>query len=256
MPLTDLHLPARLTPPAGAEVHLWTLPLNAGRAIIGECRALLSPDERERADRFHFPKDHDRFVATRGVLRLLLARYLGCEPSTIRFEYRCVCQRPHCTRSRRKPELASNGAPHHLRFNVSHSDRLAIYAFAHAREIGVDVERIRDDVQWRAVAEECFSVEDAQFLTTMPPDAPPDEFFHCWTRKEAFLKAIGHGFSAGRELRETPCSPDELGVPVTDRTIAGPNGDWTMVDLDVEHGFAGALVVSGPAPALVYQPAI
>src|SRR3954471_1862464 len=122
-PPADLALP-------GDEVHVWRAVLDLPPAAVMDLRRLLAADEQERADRFHFEQDRRHFIAARGMLRLLLGRYLRTAPEQLQFTYN-----PYG-----KPDLAAGPDAHPLRFNVSHSHGLALYAVTQGRRIGVDVE--------------------------------------------------------------------------------------------------------------------
>ncbi|PYT96189.1 MAG: phosphopantetheine-protein transferase, partial [Acidobacteria bacterium] len=120
---------------AEGEIHLWRAHLDCCDAVFREFQSTLAVDERARADRYFFPVDRTRFVITRGVLRELLSRYLGCAPREIQFEYTLLG----------KPFLRSEFVHQPIRFNVSHSHGLALFAFGLGRDLGVDVELVRSD---------------------------------------------------------------------------------------------------------------
>src|SRR5262245_39260742 len=177
-------------PPAGYalpddEVHVWRVGLDWPAASVAELKGVLSSDERARADRFHFEIDHRRHVVGRGVLRLVLARCLGTAPHALRFD----------TGARGKPNLAAGFARARLQFNVSHSGELALVALTVGRAVGVDVEWIRHDLDVEAIAERYFSARENAALATLAADARRDAFYACWTRKEAYIKAVGDGLA-------------------------------------------------------------
>ena len=145
----------------------------------------LTDDERQRAARFRFERDRTRFICARGLLRRFLAAELGVEPGRIRFDYG-----PHG-----KPSLAAEHADSGLTFNVSHSDGLGLFVLARNRAIGADVEKVRPLRHGRAVAERFFADDECAALDGLTGDAWDRAFFRCWTRKEAFIKAVGEGLS-------------------------------------------------------------
>ena len=185
-----------LTLPPG-EVHLWLARLDS----LAPQPELLDPEERERAARFLREQDRRRFTVARGVLRSLLARYLP--PGTIRFE----------TGQWGKPRVSG------LRFNLSHSSGLALYGFALDREIGVDIERVRDVPEMLRIAERFFQPGEVESLRARPE---PAEFFRIWTRTEAWLKGTGRGITA------LACAPEP---------------PWFIAPVEVDEGYAAAVGV-------------
>ena len=169
------------------QVHLWHVRLNLESSRVACLLDTLSKDERTTAGRFYFRKDRERFIATRGLLRAILGRYLGQEPASLRFRYG-----PHG-----KPYLALGGDVLDLRFNLSHSHNLALYAVAHGREVGVDLERVRFDETAMEIATQFFSTRELAALRALPEHTRTETFFKYWTVKEAYLKAKGEGLSKG-----------------------------------------------------------
>jgi 4'-phosphopantetheinyl transferase len=162
------------------EVHVWRASID-GLPHLAQLEATLTDDERARANRFRFPRDRERYIAARGQLRALLSRYLNRPARDFRFTYTAYG----------KPALVSD----ELRFNVSHSHQLALFAFAWQRDLGVDVEYIKPDFGTMDIAESTFSLHEFAALRALSPDQQTDAFFNCWTRKEAYIKAIGEGLS-------------------------------------------------------------
>ena len=210
---------------AEGEIHLWRALLTPSPEQVQRLHALLAPDECARAARFHFERDRQRFTVTRGLLRTILGGYLGQEPALLRFE-----QGAHG-----KPALA--GLPGTiLRFNVSHSRSLALVALALRREVGVDVEAMRDiDLH---LARHCFSPPEIEALEALPPDARRDAFFACWTRKEAYLKGIGLGLTLPLDSFSV-----SLGEPAT--LLHPPGSTWSLHHLIPYPGYVGAVAVEG-----------
>src|SRR5271163_517516 len=167
-----------------ARVDLWKLCLDQP-PTAGSPAGVLSADEIARAQRFHFEKDRIHFIHCRSALRFLLARYLGVSPAGIRFEYL----------SGGKPQLIAEQNPRRLQFNLSHSNNMALIAVGSELRLGVDIEKIRDNVDTAALAERFFSPRERAGLRALPGHLRVPAFFACWTRKEAFLKATGTGLS-------------------------------------------------------------
>ena len=146
----------------------------------------LHDDECRRADRFRLARDRRRHVVARGLLRELLAARLGTHPRAVEFSYG----------AHGKPCLAPGSAAQDLRFSVSHSGELALFAFCRGREVGVDVEAVVPMRDADAVARQFFSPSELRAYRALEPDAREAGFFTCWTRKEACLKALGGGLQS------------------------------------------------------------
>jgi 4'-phosphopantetheinyl transferase len=217
--------PGNIGVPTG-RVDVWSVrldePAKAGSEVV-----VLSPDEIARAGRFHFEKDRIHFTRCRSALRALLADYLAIPAAEIRFEYL----------TSGKPQLAAGQNPSALQFNVSHSANMALIAVGSEHRLGVDIEKIRGDVDTTTLAERFFSVRERAGLQALPEHLRVPGFFACWTRKEAFLKATGEGLSfplADFSVTTHPDLDPEL------EEIKGSTDDgkrWFLADLSVVEGF-------------------
>src|SRR5918911_1360559 len=163
---------------SGGEVHVWHARLDLDAATLRELWESLSADERARADRFHFRVDREYFIAARGGLRAVLGRYTGTEPRRLRFAYDAYG----------KPSLDREADGGRFRFNVSHSKGVALYALAEGREVGVDIEYVREDFASLEIAEHFFSRGEVAALRAVTEGERASAFFDCWTRKEAYIK--------------------------------------------------------------------
>ena len=204
---------------------------------------LLSSDEFDRANRFRFPEHRRRFVIARGCLRQLLAAYLDLRPGDIAFRYQ----------EAGKPELAGHH-PQSLSFNVSHSGDLAAFAFAKARKIGVDVEMIRHDVDVEDIPKRFFSPSEQQTLAALQGDAKYQGFFNCWTRKEAYVKAVGSGLSLPLRDFDVSLVPGDPARLLATRPDATAASRWTMASLDFGSSCAAAIAVEGIAQEIHVTP--
>jgi 4'-phosphopantetheinyl transferase len=196
-------------PLRAGQVHLWRAPLEPTEELSGT----LSSGEWLRAERFHFEPDRARFIATRGLLRAILSLYTGVEPGDLKFT-----TGPHG-----KPEL--DGLCSSLRFNLSHSDDLMLLAVTHAREIGVDLEYMRDDVPFETLADHYFDPEEAWDLRLLPAAQRAWKFYDTWTSTEARLKAGGEGISNGMKIAD----PDR----------------WSLLKFRPAPGYTAAVAVEG-----------
>lgn len=207
---------------------MWWVPLVAADETLARFETVLSPKERARADRFRFPALRRDFVAAHGILRHLLSRYTGIAADAIEFTEGV----------RGKPALA---APGPIRFNISHSGGVGLYAISNGLDIGVDVEQHRELGDLRAVAAHYFAPEEIEELEGMAEAGRNAAFFRCWSRKEAFVKALGDGFS-------WPLDSFFVSVSAEAGLVAGKTGErreWQFFDLRPAAGYAAALVTSG-----------
>lgn len=232
----------RLDIPAG-KVHLWRASLQPQPAVLEWLTSFLSPPERERASRFRFSKDQLRFTAGRGILRELLSRYTGRPPSELVFGYGPAG----------KPFLLDDGgAPSPLEFNLAHSHGLAIYGFAVKAPIGVDVELIRDGVEIEKLAARFFTPSEAEGLRSLPEPERRPAFFRAWTRKEAFLKALGHGLRAGLASCEVALEAGSGDALLRYRGDPQAPRRWRLQDVQLHPDYCAAMAVADRSSAVLY----
>jgi 4'-phosphopantetheinyl transferase len=198
-------------------------------------RQVLSPDEQERSNRFHFEPDRRRYLIGRGVLKILLGRRLETNPETLRFDYNAYG----------KPALAADLAHSRLQFNLSHSGELVLVAITLDRAIGVDVERIRTDVPAGQIAARFFSANEQSAFATCAASMQHDAFFACWTRKEAYLKARGDGLNLPLDQFDVEFLPGRAPRLVETRHDPGDAGRWSLRELPVSRDYKAALAVEG-----------
>jgi 4'-phosphopantetheinyl transferase len=220
---------------SGSEVHVWRAELDVSGLNLCGLEGLLSSDEMSRANRFHFQRDRARFVAARGTLRMLLGRYLGAAASALQF----------CYGRYGKPYLARVPGRDDIRFNVAHSEGLALYAFAPAREVGVDLERIWPLAQIDQIARQFFSPREKADLCSLDDGLREEAFYRCWTRKEAYIKARGQGLFLALSEFDVSLRPDEPARILGVRGEAQDASCWTLRELEPGAGYVGALAVQG-----------
>jgi len=215
------------------EVHVWRAALDQAPPRIQSFRHVLADDERARADRFHFEKDRGHFIVARGVLRAILGSYLKLVPERVRFGYG----------SHGKPALAGDGGIDAIKFNVAHSDGVALYAVARGRDVGIDVERVRSDLAVVEIAERFFAPGEVAEIRSLPAEARRQAFFRCWTRKEAYVKARGEGLSLPLDQFDLSLAQPDPGVaPLPQREPFGA-ATWSFWELAPAAGYVGALAV-------------
>jgi len=217
--------------PAPGFVHLWRRALHASAAEVNSHYGLLSNEEKERALRFRIEQPRQNFVLTRGTLRLLLARYLGRTPQQVHLR----------NAANGKPSLEDE---QELCFNVSHTDGLALMAFAKRRAIGVDVENVGRATEVEQVAERFFSESEQQALRQLSGEELKAAFFRCWTRKEAYIKARGNGLSLPLDQFDVSIAADDEDALLATRPDPGESARWTISDVWLGPGYAAAVAVA------------
>lgn len=224
--------PAPPAPPEPGEVHVWRVPLDPPPELVAELRALLSADEAARADRFHFDRHRRRYTVGRGVLRRLLAAYAGAEPGSLSFEYG----------PREKPRLAAGLAPG-LEFNLSNSEELALVAVTTGVEIGVDLEALRPMEDALEISERFFSAPERTALAACPAQDRDAAFFRCWTRKEAYVKAVGDGIALGLDRFDVSLDPGEAARFLALEGDPARAAQWSLTHIEPAPGYTGALAL-------------
>lgn len=227
----------RAMPPAADEVHVWQASLAASPPP--NLSNVFSLEELERADRFGNPARRSAFLVARATLRGVLAQELGTDTGALRF-----ATGPHG-----KPFLEN--PPTGLRFNLSHSGEIVVCAVAWEREVGIDVERIKPDIDHAALARRFFSPLENEQLSSLPPAWQPAAFFAAWTRKEALVKAWGVGLSLPLHRFDVSVHPRRPAQLVSVREGPGQDGQWSLHELDPGPGYAGALAVEGGSGRLI-----
>jgi 4'-phosphopantetheinyl transferase len=220
------------------DVHIWRADLGSGN-YGRNLEDLLSPDEIERANRFRFPEHRRRFIIGRAYLRQLLSAYLAIEGGEVNFTYSL----------QGKPALAP-GHHSNIFFNVSHSGDIAAFAFTKEHSIGVDVELIRHDIDTTGIPKRFFSSSEQKMLAALEGEAKFRGFFNCWTRKEAYVKAVGSGLSLPLRDFDVSLAPGDPARLLATRPDPKQTARWSMASLDFGQSCAGAVVVEGPITKL------
>ncbi len=224
-------------------VHIWQASLQQPLDVIFQLSATLSDEEQRRADRFHFENLRNSFIVARGILRLLLARYVHCKPAQLQFDYT----------STGKPFLSKLLGNVGICFNLSHSNNLVLYAITQDRQVGIDVEYVRSIPEMLDIAERTFSSEENYQIKHLNRIERQKAFFNCWTRKEAFIKAIGDGMSFPLDQFDVSLKP---GDPARILKIFGSEEKaerWSMHELLPAERYSAAFVVEGKGCSIEYQ---
>lgn len=212
---------------------LATTRLDVPAEVVRSEATVLSDCERQRAARLAFESDRTRFIIARATLRRLLALRLGARPAAIEFRYG----------EQGKPKLGAHFEHAPLSFNVSHCDDLAVYAFSSAGEIGVDVEAIRWFAGSDDVAARVFSPAERQAYAALDPIDRTAGFFNCWTRKEAFIKALGDGLRRPLDSFDVSLAPDEPPKILRIEHTPGNRCGWSVESFVPAPGYIAAVVV-------------
>jgi 4'-phosphopantetheinyl transferase len=216
---------------AATEVHVWAACLDQPAARLAMLKRTPAADERERAHRFHSELDRNRFIAGRGLLRAVLGRYLQTDASQVVFNYG----------PNGKPLLPTAPAGGTLHFNLGHSDGLALIAVTRHCPVGVDIERIRPLSETGEIAGHFFSPPEAGALEAVPRSQRTEAFFSLWTRKEAWLKALGEGITGALGTVEIPSLPASHGQLIEFRGPPEATAGWRLYELSPAAGFKAAL---------------
>jgi 4'-phosphopantetheinyl transferase len=217
------------------EVHIWLAGLDVDPQERTRLRSYLNEGEVSRAERFVFPRDRDHFIVARGRLRELFGRYLHCQPNAVKFK----------TGRYGKLSLLDDLDP--LRFNLSHSNGLALYGFCVGRELGIDTEKIRPGFAGEEIAARYFSAAEQKELAEVPHELRDTAFFLCWTRKEAYIKAHGDGLQIPLDSFDVSLNPGE---PATLRSA--DSGRWSMRSFAPAPEFLAAIIVEGNIQSVRY----
>lgn len=209
----------------------------------GKVRALaqwLSVEEQRRADRFDFDRDRRRFIVTRARLRQLLALRLDMRPEAVPLQYG----------ENGKPALAGRSGTADWRFSVSRAEDLAIFAFSEGRELGIDVEAIHEVHDADAIASGFFSRCEQEAYFALEPGRRMLGFFNCWTRKEAFVKALGRGLSHRLDSFDVSLAPYEPARILRVDSTPGRDCGWRLDSFSPVPGFIAAVVSASRRPGV------
>jgi 4'-phosphopantetheinyl transferase len=217
------------------EVHVWRAALGQSSSQRDRLLCTLAEDEQAEAGRFYFQIDRERSIVARGVLREILGLYLNRAAQSVSF----------CRGPQGKPALDGESGIDAIHFNVSHSRGLALYAVTRRREVGIDLEFIREGLEAEQLAGRFFSQHEIATLRALPAGLRTHAFFLCWTRKEAYIKARGEGLSMPLDQFEVSLIPGEPAALLGTRPDSDEAARWSLRDLSVAPGYVSALAVEG-----------
>ncbi len=219
------------------QIHLWLAEVDAvSQPQLQQLSCSLSPDEQQRAAKFHFALHRRRFIANRGIVRSLLGAYLHCHPKAVVFNYGAYG----------KPLIANPNHRLGLQFNVSHSDRLCLIAIAQQHQVGIDLEQHRVLTDLNALAQRFFTVSECAAIQTLPDIQKPMAFFQYWTGKEALLKGLGVGLSGLAQI-ELSITTGQVGW-VTPQASRLSQQEWMVELFTPAPDFTAAIAIETEHP--------
>ena len=214
-----------------SDIHLWKANLSIDQTLQAELWLTLSDEEKLRANRLKFPHLRVRYVAARGILRRLLSQYLSVSAVDIKINYG----------KQGKPFLMNFP---NFKFNLSHSEDLAVFAFSKSMTLGIDVEYINKEIDIESIVPRFFSKNEAASVLGLTPDKRPAAFFNCWTRKEAFIKAKGGGLSIPLDQFEVSLLPGDTPEILAINWAPEEVKSWSVFSFNMQKGFVGALMTN------------
>ena len=213
--------------------------LDQPESELKRLREFLSVDELQRGSRLLDPNRRDRFFIGRGVLREVLAEITGEEPGCIRLyegEFG-------------KPYLLSHQGPDAITFNLSHAGSYLLVVTAVGCQVGVDLELVVPDLLYRPMAQRYFSAREQGDLFSLAPAEQLSAFYRCWTRKEAYMKGPGTGFSQSSSSFDVSLLPHHAPALLAHRGSPAEVGRWSIDDLVMPRGYCAAVAVENvPSP--------
>ncbi|MBZ0285297.1 MAG: 4'-phosphopantetheinyl transferase superfamily protein [Anaerolineae bacterium] len=213
------------------DVHLWVITLEQPEAVVKHLVTFLADEERERMARYVFPHLRQEYAVARGAMRSILAWYLGLEAKALQFAYG----------AQGKPRLAAGD----VKFNLSHSGGLALLGVTRNREIGVDIELVRPVNELSQMAKRNFSAAENVILSQLPAEKQTEGFFNCWTRKEAYIKALGDGFSYPLYRFDVTLKPGEAARLLRVADDPAEASRWHLEAVKPAEDYIAAVIVEG-----------
>ena len=211
-------------------VETWRINLAQFEFAQAHCLRLLDLHEQATAVKFKRPDLYRRYVLVHGLLRLILANYLAIPAQAITIK-RTEFGKPYL------PDYPE------FNFNISHSGLTLLIAVTRETAVGVDIEWIKPRSSLAGLVQRCCSEREARYWDSLPEVQQVKLFYQFWTRKEAFVKAVGRGIALG--LSEVELNLERDGYFLALPAGCGLCEDWRVVDIITETDLQGALVIAG-----------
>lgn len=216
-------------------IDIWRTPLDLPKSEIDNYANLLSAEEMKRAERFKVKRKYREYIISRGLLKKILGIVLKSDPLDIRIQYA----------EHDKPFITDTWRDKQVSFNVSHSHKQTVIALSLDRTLGIDIEHIRDNVEFKKLAKRFFSKQESSDLDTYTNSGIAKAFFACWTRKEAYVKALGDGISFGLSEFSVSVNPYDSDVSLTTHWDQDEASKWSIKNLETEEDYIAALATDG-----------
>jgi 4'-phosphopantetheinyl transferase len=211
------------------DVHIWTITLDNPPLPITELTSFLSEDEQKKSDRYKFDTDRNKFIICRGMLRMILSKYINTDPKSLNFEYT----------DKGKPSLTNS----ELSFNLSHAENLAVYGITMNKNIGIDIEYLQKKSSFEDIAKRFFLPQEYAQIKQLPEQDKSRAFFYIWTGKEAYFKATGEGISAGLDQIEISLNDQEKPEIIKIKNDREITTNWQIFNLKLPPDYIGKIVV-------------
>jgi 4'-phosphopantetheinyl transferase len=225
------NLAGKFSLPQG-EVHVLRIDLDRVSTSRLPSLSILADEEIKRANHIHLDMERKRFITRRILFRVILSRYLAVEPGKLEFDYN-----PYGKPSLKQPAGSS------ICFNTAHSEQFALFTFCLGNQLGVDIERIRLDIDYENIAGQYFTPGERSAIMARPGDDRSELFYTFWTRKEAYIKGRGMGLSIPLDGFDVSQTNHGVFYPVEYVDDKQKKSEWILLDLPSTRGFAGALAV-------------
>ena len=201
---------------------------------------LLSVVEKQRANAFTFTAHRDRYIQIHAILRQILAYHSQLAVEDINLSYNPFG----------KPEFSDDLACSEIKFNLSHSGNQALVAVSKEQKVGIDIERIDDNLEFMSIAQHSFTETECAQIISLPPQQQRDHFYRFWTCKESFIKAIGKGFNLPLKQFEIALESDSKAELINTHYQENDKENWQLCMLPCHPGYAAALTLSKQLPQL------
>ena len=216
--------------PKQNEIHIYSADFTSVIECLEDFNKILSDEEKNKAARFHFEKDRNNFVLSRGILKSILAHYLKKNPKHIIFQFNDYG----------KPFLREIK---NIEFNISHSKNKLLLAFSSNISIGADIEFMNADFAKGDIAKKFFSPFEVSRLNKLSNGLKIEGFYNCWTRKEALIKGIGKGLSIPLDSFDVELIPGKVPKIFDLRFDSKEKGEWEIIDLNLYKDYKSAVAL-------------
>jgi 4'-phosphopantetheinyl transferase len=217
------------------QIHIWLIDIN--NYLQPNFAAYLDDQEIERAQRFKFIKDRNCFIGSHAALRMLLGKYCSCDPCAITYEYT----------ANNKPILTGNNL---IKFNLSHSHSQAIIAVTKNHPVGIDIEYMQEKKILAELAKRFFSTQEYAEYKSLPAQQKTLGFYNCWTRKEAFVKALGIGITCPLKSFSVNLTPEIHAKILSMHKNKGDISQWQLYGFIPAKQYCAAIAWCGPEKEL------